>query len=149
MNTTIENNKIIAEFMECEKSTSVGSKVLITGESDFSGQIGQYTGIAQENSTGVYLSKDGSTRWFDLDEIKNIDFKDVKNYHSDWNWLMEVVEKIEETADWSLELLTTDKKEYQMLIPLSNTNVIVETKIEAVYNACIEFIKWYNEQKEV
>ena len=70
-------------------------------------------------------------------------FEDMK-FHNDWNWLMEVVEKIEEMADWSLELLTTDKKEYQMLIPLSNTNVIVETKIEAVYNACVEFIKWYN-----
>ena len=65
-------------------------------------------------------------------------------FHKDWNWLMEVVEKMEEMADWSLELLTTDKKAYQMLIPLSNTNVIVETKIEAVYNACVEFIKWYN-----
>ena len=150
---TIENNKIIAEFMECEKSTSVGSKVLIIGESDFSGQIGQYTGIAQENSTGVYLSKDGSTRWFDLDEIKNIDFKDVKNYHLDWNWLMEVVEKIEETEiENNILMLESIGNEAKFIYDngcrFLNSN-IGETKIEAVYNACIEFIKWYNEQNKV
>ena len=72
-------------------------------------------------------------------------FLDATYYDTDWNWLMGVVGKIEEMADWSLELLTTDKKEYQMLIPLSNTNIIVEMKIEAVYKACVEFIKWYNE----
>ena len=150
---TTENNKIIAEFMECEKSTSVGSKVLIIGESDFSGQIGQYTGIAQENSTGVYLSKDGSTRWFDLDEIKNIDFKDVKNYHSDWNWLMEVVKKIEETEiENNILMLESIGNEAKFIYDdgcrFLNSN-IGETKIEAVYNACIEFIKWYNEQNKV
>ena len=80
-----------------------------------------------------------------IDDVLTTLERPIKNYNSDWNWLMEVVGKIEEMADWSLELLTTDKKEYQMLIPLSNTNVIVETKIEAVYNACVEFIKWYNE----
>lgn len=113
MNTTIENNKIIAEFMG-------------------------------------YIDNGCSEEGFLINPITNFDeeINDLR-YHLDWNWLMEVVEKIEETADWSLELLTTDKKEYQMLIPLSNTNVIVETKIEAVYNACIEFIKWYDEQKEV
>ena len=79
-----------------------------------------------------------------IDDVLTTLERPIKNYNSDWNWLMEVVEKIEEMADWSLELLTTDKKEYQMLIPLSNTNVIVETKIEAVYNGCVEFIKWYN-----
>ena len=79
-----------------------------------------------------------------IDDVLTTLERPIKNYNSDWNWLMEVVEKIEEMADWSLELLTTDKKAYQMLIHLSNTNVIVETKIEAVYNACIEFIKWYN-----
>ena len=129
-----ENNKIIAEFMECEKSTSVGSKVLIIGESDFSGQIGQYTGITQENSTGVYLSKDGSTRWFDLDEIKNIDFKDVKNYHSDWNWLMEVVHKItilEEFQEWEFNSLFWE--------------VFCQIDITEIYNQVVLFIEYYNE----
>ena len=79
-----------------------------------------------------------------IDDVLTTLERPIKNYNSDWNWLMEVVEKIEEMADWSLELLTTDKKEYQMLIHLSNTNVIVETKIEADYNACVSFIEWYN-----
>ena len=101
VNTTTENNRLLAEFMNLE-----------------------YTVV---NNTTLQTTL-----------ISDLDFS------KDWNWLMQVVEKIEEMADWSLELLTTDKKEYQMLIPLSNTNVIVETKIEAVYNACVEFVKWYN-----
>ena len=69
-------------------------------------------------------------------------------YHSDWNWLMEVVEKIEslefevfiETYEVRIEL-------YNNTIFRQHTKVSNQTKIQAVYNACVEFIKWYNEQK--
>ena len=70
----------------------------------------------------------------------------VKNlkYHSDWNWLMEVVEKIESIG------FTFETKKNWARITRKGENIILrweedKTKIEAVYNACIEFIKWYNE----
>ena len=73
--------------------------------------------------------------------------KDLK-YHLDWNWLMEVVEKIE-------SLLPDDSFvtiEYKSCwIPIYDDEQPFgiecreETKTQAVYNACIEFIKWYNE----
>ena len=72
----------------------------------------------------------------------------VKNlkYHSDWNWLMEVVEKIESIG------FTFETKKNWARITRKGENIILrweedKTKIEAVYNACIEFIKWYNENK--
>ena len=70
----------------------------------------------------------------------------VKNlkYRSDWNWLMEVVEKIESIG------FTFETKKNWARITRKGENIILrweedKTKIEAVYNACIEFIKWYNE----
>ena len=76
------------------------------------------------------------------------DFNGLK-YHSDWNWLMEVVEKIERLG-YVFEIKITGCRINQ----IENGSIIVlrweedKTKIEAVYNACLEFIKWYNEQNK-
>jgi hypothetical protein len=63
---------------------------------------------------------------------------------------MEVVEKIE-----SLENTRFDFQINQYNVRIydhENIEFIVElnrdTKIEATYNACVEFIKWYNEQNK-
>ena len=66
------------------------------------------------------------------------------NYNTDWNRLMEVVEKIESIG------FTFETKKNWARITRKGENIILrweedKTKIEAVYNACIEFIKWYNE----
>lgn len=62
-------------------------------------------------------------------------------FNSDWNWLMQVVEKIES--------LSTEQKVINW--SRQNKNIfdfkLTESKIEAVYIACISFIDWYNEQK--
>ena len=70
----------------------------------------------------------------------------------DWNWLMQVVEKIEsikiETykvrVDIYFNCCQINPTHWEQLISIYGNK---ETKIEAVYNACIEFIKWYNENK--
>ena len=56
-------------------------------------------------------------------------------FNSDWNWLMKVVEKI---LNVSLEL---DSMEMYYNITDSIPHI---TK---TYEKCIEFIKWYNENK--
>jgi hypothetical protein len=70
-------------------------------------------------------------------------------YHTDWNWLMEVVDKIEGLG-FSIEMNKQEETDYQCLIT-KGYDIIFQTfsniKIEAVYNACIEFIKWYNKKK--
>ena len=68
------------------------------------------------------------------------------NYNTDWNRLMEVVEKIE-CCDFIFsihhEVANIFNGECNELT--YNETTQARTKIEAVYNACVEFIKWYNE----
>ena len=81
--------------------------------------------------------------------------KENRSYHNDWNLLMEVVEKIEsifweDLNDTSFNV-TIGATRY-CVIQDNNGGVIEiigegESKIQSVYNACLEFIKWYNEQK--
>ena len=66
-------------------------------------------------------------------------------FDSDWNWIMEVVEKISINYDWSIEKVVGV---YQVLIPISQTNVINTNKKEAVVQAIWQFLNWYNEQKQ-
>ena len=70
------------------------------------------------------------------------------HYHSDWNWLMEVVEKIENYNEYTSVLFAPQGCAIDCYVEngfaFSND---CDTKIEAVYNACIEFIKWCNKQK--
>ena len=89
-------------------------------------------------------------------------------FHSDWNWLMRVVEKIESLNLGNTTIKTVfseedlyinsnvsflimykecyvnffgEMKVYENWISVTECN----SKIEAVYTACVEFIKWYNE----
>jgi len=75
-------------------------------------------------------------------------------YHpsTDWNDLMRVVEKIESTDNWryAVSVCQTD-----CIIEITESGslsdlvqVTGENKIDAVYKACVEFVKWYNENKK-
>jgi hypothetical protein len=73
-------------------------------------------------------------------------------FHSDWNWVMKVVDKIEtikgngrhsfvvEIASTFCFLYAKPKAENFFV------NQSSDTKIEAVYNACLKFIQWYNKK---
>lgn len=62
-------------------------------------------------------------------------------YHTSWDWLMPVVEKIEKTTAF-----------VNIKGCLVNISTIVEvsapTKLEAVWLAVVEFIEWYNTQNK-
>lgn len=75
---------------------------------------------------------------------KRLNFENSKHntYHKDWNWLMKVVEKIESLEDNLKNETKEDFKQFQKILSLP-----VYTKIEVVYNSCVNFIKWYNENK--
>jgi hypothetical protein len=118
MNT--ENNRIIVDFM--------GIKPVYV--------FGKYS-LAKDH---IHVNCTTET------ETLNSFCKSTK-YHSDWNWLMEVVEKIEilgyrvtiEEHFCRVELIILDD------IVVSRRDI---PKIQAVYTACLNFIKWYNEQSK-
>ena len=106
---TIENNKLIAEFMGLNLHQGVWRKSTLATE-------------------------------------RKICKEDALKYHEDWNWLMIVVEKIE-SLGYRIEIV-----KHICRIYLSNKETIIISentpKIEAVYNAVVEFIKWYNNQNK-
>ena len=81
--------------------------------------------------------------------------QDIKwfNFQKDWNDLMFLVEKIEKSQFvdefeikkcyiyGNIVKITPSTKETFNLFENISKDI---TKIEAVYNTCIEFIKWYN-----
>ena len=82
----------------------------------------------------------GNAEYIQIGSVKNIvralrhySVKDLE-YHSDWNWLIGVVEKI---------------SEYRLAFP-EQANKVCDLKIvvnkDALYNACVQFIEWYNQQ---
>ena len=76
---------------------------------------------------------------------KDTFFVEQLKFHSNWNWLIEVVEKIESHG------FTFEIKKNWARITKKGENIVLRweedrTKIEATYNACVAFIKWYNEQ---
>ena len=79
---------------------------------------------------------------------------DKAPYNSDWNWLMPVVEKIESLGYFlHIQFLRSEKYKRQFCnITSSNHEMIsdsfAETKIQAVYNAVVGFINFYNTQKK-
>ena len=117
MNTT-ENNKLIAEFLGWTKK----------------------------------IDKEGEETPFYNLPIKFNNPQGVKEYiplegfifDTDWNWLMEVVEKIESLGN---NFIIEGNRGFINIPQIKQIELRKETKIEAVYNACVEFIKWYNEQK--
>ena len=91
---TIENNKLIAEFMGFDMIE--GNKII---------------SVIKYNQLKVF------------------------NPNNSWNWLMEVIKEC------------YSKKHHQNSYYEVIYYSLADLNIEAVYNACLEFINWYNNQK--
>jgi hypothetical protein len=86
---------------------------------------------------------------------------DLVQYHSSWDWLMPVVEKIESLTNAAGVRFSTgiegryinyEERPYaHCCFVISNQHTVVkaakETKIEAVWEIVIQFIEWYNQSK--
>ena len=131
MNT--ENNKIIAEFMGVKQDLESGNY-----------RLPHYSGKYVVNPLTQGRNYD---EWADryTDENYNTGYLlplEYLQYNTSFDWLIEVVEKIYQTElyynkyiDFNASMFTDGKIE-------------LSTKIDLVYNQCVEFIKWYNEQKK-
>ena len=132
-----ENNRLIAEFMGWSTHPKHGDKYLINKSKD-----------------RVNLPWYSECNW----EASLREF----NYHSDWNILMPVVEKIENTKikDYSISTDITDDKTFinvwhygdggKWSILISNLNEEYKdfNKMQRTYKAVVKFINFYNKQKE-
>ena len=114
----LEGNKLIAEFMGAEVSQA-------------------YSKTKEQDGLMFYYSKDSSP-----DTYRNLSSAAIK-YHSSWDWLMPLVEKIEELNVTESFFIIEDKT---CILWLTDTKDICQrssSKIESVYNTVVEFIKWH------
>lgn len=96
--------------------------------------IAEFMGLVRSSVVDKYWTKKDS---------EGIGFGQLKEliYDTDWNWLMQVVEKIESLG------IVVEIRENVCYIETSQgnyTSELEETKIQATYKAVVEFIKWYN-----
>lgn len=66
------------------------------------------------------------------------------HYHDDWNWLMAVIQKIENMDYYWTRLIgdmSIDTDEGDVIVSYSGDN----NDIDALYRLVVKFIKWYNQ----
>ena len=124
---TTEGNKLIAEFMGASfKTQKIGENVRI------------------------------NTYWDNPPCYQGVNLENLK-YHSSWDWLMPVVEKIENLITTIDEigggqvLIFNDCckiNPYKMDAPKGTLFEVKGNKKQSIWLACVEFIKWYNDQKK-
>lgn len=78
---------------------------------------------------------------------------DELQYHTSWDWLMPVFEKIESTKckrynrDY-VPTITIGRKSCVITVYFDTDFVTLgSSKIEAAWNAIVDFIQWYNDDK--
>ena len=78
-------------------------------------------------------------------------------FHNDWNYLMQVVEKIHSMQSYGVLInpngtYIQDEDDKVICMTFKNEEVngeiISSSNIEATFNCCAEFVKWYNEQNK-
>lgn len=117
MKNTVENNKLIAEFL----------------------------GYSQPHP-----DYPDTTYWYK----KDCQPLTILLFHSDWNWLMGVIEKIEslpamkDNGNFFFEI----NQDSVTVFNSTRMDIVIEvigqgSRINNTYQAVIEFIQWYNEQK--
>ena len=133
MKNIIENNKLIAEFM------GLFDKILSTGNIH-----------SWSDATFYYCTEDSKEKVIE-GIIK------YSKYHTDWNWLMKVVEKIHSMQSYGVLInpngtYIQDEDDKVICMTFKNEEVngeiISSSNIEATFNCCVEFVKWYNEQNK-
>jgi len=122
----IENNKLIAKFMGLKKlyhpTNNLVHKDNVWGDIDNRHKTADI-------SSDCYSSKIG---WL--------------SYHSDWSWIIPVLEKIAAKGyKWEIGISPQTKEAVYHYCKIWSIGTIEGiSPLDAVYGACVEFIKWYN-----
>ena len=94
---------------------------------------------------GMELTTDGISQLYYTEDRS---LKQIPKFHTDWNWLMKVVDKIEGYNYGATLFIIEDEKCHVNTQNGFEIDSVGHTKIQATYNACVEFVKWYNEQNK-
>ncbi len=109
-------------------------------------KIAEFMKLPTEVFKSGILNYGFNEAWYELEEL---------SFNSSWDWLMEVVEKIESVFDSSISVKIeanycsiSTSSQYAMAFPERDCELdeVGQTKIQAVYKAVIGFIDWYNKQ---
>jgi len=90
--------------------------------------------------------------WYKPSDIQGEVIPSPVLYHSDYNWIMPVVEKIrstQECSDFNINFSCDCKiecEDYGMVFEEYCSNKV--DTLQATYNACFQFIQWYNQQTQ-
>lgn len=120
----IEGNILIAEFMGLKHPPNI-----------FEYKIKCGWGGLKLNGSDWYIKKD-----------KEIYLTDALEYHYNWSWLMEVVEIISKKYSF---YCSNESGQWQILIDISDTNVIGSDMLVVMYESVIHHIKWHNNQNKI
>jgi hypothetical protein len=104
--------------------------------------IAEFMGFKRKGNSHIILLKDGFVPF-----ERNVGHLE---FHTSWDWLMPVVQKIDEMG-YNVHISRISCK----ITPiLENDNVItsfvcgnVDKKIKLVYDTVVEFTKWYNKEQ--
>lgn len=128
MESIEETNRLIAEFMGSVVTHAKLNKH--TGYGIFKLQGWTPNGIVVEKS---YTAS--------RNNMLNDYIKKYCKFHTSWDWLMPVVEKVEGLG-YNVLIKGNSCTIYNRVYNVER--VIGKTKIQAVYNHIIQFIQWYN-----
>lgn len=102
--------------------------------------IAEFMGLQTGKHLGYNRWQDD---WFDNLDVINGQRNEKLLFDSDWNWLIPVVEKI--TSD---DLYLKYKNETSNIV--SEGGIYINTKfIINTFEDVVDFIKWYNKNKEI
>jgi len=91
----------------------------------------------------------GQNRWYNIFLGQNgYYWSDQLKFHSSWEWLMSVVEKIE-SLEWNVNInknCCIYDNQHKITACGKSITRLGDTKIESVWLAVVEFIKWYNKE---
>lgn len=139
---TIENNNLLREFLGTKE---VHLSIPFTYELGEELPTSEKTATLDNVEYEVRLEIESGI----INEVDvSIDYLDFDN---DWNLLMQVVDKIDNLEvkkdTFSVDIFRTSCQIFKF--GRYNTELITTNsteRIEAVYKACVEFVKWYNNE---
>lgn len=94
-----------------------------------------------------------SPAFYDINNIEKPydDYHYSLKFNSDWNWIIKVVEKIENLDyDFIISNKTANvwtKTDFNCITDNSKDENRYSSKLEAVFEACVQFVEWYNKNK--